>query len=273
MAGPFRATMFFKDDDAGWSETHWVADAKIANIDQTLEAAKVLAKKRAAMMGTGAFLTRVRVSDDSIRRDSFNRVLNLTGQAANPKLGVANPSDRPYSVILLRAESTSYYRKSIYLSGCPDINIIQPPGPDLTVNAWQGSFKVYRQELLDHWGFIATTRGGANPAKPIVGITNSGPFHVSVTGHGFPVNARVRIFGTTPRTPVSGVWPIDVIDANTFSLRGSTGAYLWEFGGFAQLYNKAVEPYTEVLINGETHHKRGRPFGQLAGRSKKRVGH
>jgi hypothetical protein len=174
-------------------------------------------------------------------------------------------------VILLRAESSSLYRKSIFLSGCPDINIVQPPGPDTKVNAWLAAFQAYRLELLAHWGFVATNRGGDSPPVDITAISGAGPFKVTAPANGFPANSRVRIAGTVPRNPVAGVWAIDIIDANNFTLRNSVGTYAYDHGGTASLYNKSVKRYTEVLINGETHRKRGRFFAQQAGRSKRRA--
>ena len=72
--------------------------------------------------------------------------------------------------------------------------------------------------------------------QTVTAASNASPIVVSVANHGYPAGATVRIQGVTGNTaannaPGNDRWVIAVIDANTFSLVGSTGNSAYVSGG------------------------------------------
>lgn len=80
--------------------------------------------------------------------------------------------------------------------------------------------------LQTYIDFPATTnfmRVGQTP-KAIVSSTNASPISVQVTAHGYMTGDVVAIRGHLVNTNADvGVWTITVVDANNFTLNGSTG--------------------------------------------------
>lgn len=70
-------------------------------------------------------------------------------------------------------------------------------------------------------------------AKTISAATNASPISVTATSHGFSTNDWVVISGVVGNTAANGVWQITVVDANTFTLNGSTGNGAYTSGGIA----------------------------------------
>jgi hypothetical protein len=73
--------------------------------------------------------------------------------------------------------------------------------------------------------FPATTnfmRVGRTPAA-LVSSTSASPISVRVTGHGYMTGDVVTIRGHLTNTAANGTWSVTVVDANNFTLNGSTG--------------------------------------------------
>lgn len=68
--------------------------------------------------------------------------------------------------------------------------------------------------------------------KAITGATNASPIVITATAHGFTTGDRVAIGGVGGNTAANGNHTITVIDANTFSLDGSTGNGAYTSGGW-----------------------------------------
>jgi hypothetical protein len=65
----------------------------------------------------------------------------------------------------------------------------------------------------------------------LTNATNASPIVVTSTGHGLTGKPRVTISGVVGNTAANGTFTITVIDANTFSLDGSTGNGAYTSGG------------------------------------------
>lgn len=274
MAGPFRCTMFFRDRSYGWSETHW-AQSGVPDLTTVANNAVDLVKVRAALLAGTADadpqINYVRVSDDSVRGDSF--IFNPQAAGNNVggnKLAVPGMSAVPYSVILLRGESGSLNHKNIYLSGVPADFITDPAGPVLNAT-YQKAFNFYRARLISDWAWAGKTKGGANPPKPISLIGGLANNVITCPAHGFATGDKVFISKADPKYPVTGYHQITVIDANSFSLNGvAVPGYVYIGGGVATKFVAGLFPYTNVLIRGQTHRNRGRPFPFVRGRQKRK---
>jgi hypothetical protein len=65
----------------------------------------------------------------------------------------------------------------------------------------------------------------------ITAASNATPIVVTSAAHGLSTGTRVTIAGVTGNTAANGTWTITVLDANTFSLNGSTGNGAYVSGG------------------------------------------
>lgn len=65
----------------------------------------------------------------------------------------------------------------------------------------------------------------------ITGATNASPIVITCAGHGLTTGARVTITGVGGNTAANATWVVTRIDANTFSLDGSTGNGAYTSGG------------------------------------------
>jgi len=63
----------------------------------------------------------------------------------------------------------------------------------------------------------------AGKVRAIVSSTNASPINVEVTAHGFATGDKVTINGHLVNTAANGTWVITKVDANNFTLDGSTG--------------------------------------------------
>jgi hypothetical protein len=278
-----RATLFFTSDKYGWSETFFkVAD----DLQAVLEDAVRMAVNRIRLCGTNVELDYVRVSDDDIRRDSLVAQPNLTaqlkksvrdvldvgGEGAKPKeqkinVAAPDPADQPYSAILLRMEAGPLYRRPMYLRGCPDSIIVNPPGP-VQPKEWGDMFRRWVEFLKGNaWGFKVLNRDVGNPAKPITASPGVAPFQLTVAAHGLVQGQRVTVEDIKGEGAVPhGAFTIDVVDPNTIRLRGTTGAFTYDRGGTVRLRVYKVATISSIIIRGETTRRTGRPFDSPRGR-------
>lgn len=65
----------------------------------------------------------------------------------------------------------------------------------------------------------------------LTGATNASPISVTATAHGFATGAKVTISGVLGNVNANGTFTITVVDANTFTLNGSTGSGSYTSGG------------------------------------------
>lgn len=89
------------------------------------------------------------------------------------------------------------------------------------INKWSIKGAAKKQWEVSASGFFKSYY--ANAAKNIVSSTNASPINVQVTGHGFTTGMQVIISGHLVNTNANGTWVITVVDANNFTLNGSTG--------------------------------------------------
>ncbi len=69
----------------------------------------------------------------------------------------------------------------------------------------------------------------------ITGATNASPIAITDVAHGYVTGQQVTISGVLGNTAANGSWTITVINANSFSLNGSTGNGAYTSGGTALL--------------------------------------
>jgi len=71
----------------------------------------------------------------------------------------------------------------------------------------------------------------ANVPVAVTGATNASPIVVTSTGHALNTGDAVSISGVAGNTAANGTFTVTKVDANTFSLNGSTGNAAYTSGG------------------------------------------
>jgi hypothetical protein len=81
---------------------------------------------------------------------------------------------------------------------------------------------------------------GQTTVKTITAASNATPISVTSTSHGFATGDVIYIANVAGNTATNGLWQITVVDANTFTLNGSTGNGAYTSGGSATKSNVIV---------------------------------
>ena len=78
-----------------------------------------------------------------------------------------------------------------------------------------------------------TVRGikAGPPVRDVTAATNNSPIKITAVGHGFSTGDKVFISGVTGNTAANGGWTITKVDADKFTLNGSTGNANFISGG------------------------------------------
>lgn len=87
------------------------------------------------------------------------------------------------------------------------------------------------------FGAASTAMSGT---KTITAASNASPISVTAATHGYSEYDCINVTGVTGNTAANGLWSIHVVDANTFTLLGSTGNAAYVSGGSA---NKTAVQY------------------------------
>lgn len=88
------------------------------------------------------------------------------------------------------------------------------------------TFRVYGPH-----GFLIDGSCTKKETGTISNATNATPIVVTCAGHGLTTGARVTVSGVTGNTAANGTFTVTRVDANTFSLDGSTGTGAYGSGG------------------------------------------
>ena len=82
--------------------------------------------------------------------------------------------------------------------------------------------------------------------QQVLAASNASPIAVTVTAHGYLTGDQVRIDLAAGNTAANGIWTITKIDANNFSLNGSTGNGAYTGSGIAKRLSGGLTPSEEV---------------------------
>lgn len=109
----------------------------------------------------------------------------------------------------------------------PVTELVRASGTPINLDA-APTYRVY-----GHTGLVPGGTGTltAQDSGSISNATNASPIAVSSTAHGLTTGTRVTITGVTGNTAANGSFIITRVDANTFTLNGSTGNGAYVSGG------------------------------------------
>lgn len=121
------------------------------------------------------------------------------------------------------------------------------------------TYRVYNDSGLATNGTGSLTQAESGS---ITGATNASPIVITSASHGFTTGMKVTISGVLGNTAANGTFTITVINANSYSLNGSTGNGAYTSGGTAKttgLYRMSFTPttgngfaqggYYDILVN------------------------
>jgi hypothetical protein len=99
----------------------------------------------------------------------------------------------------------------------------QPVAPDAAP-----TFRVYGPS-----GILSAAGGTCTPAHTgsVTGASNASPVVITSASHGLQTGQRVTVSGVGGNTAANGTFVVTRVDANTFSLDGSTGNGAYTSGG------------------------------------------
>lgn len=265
----FRATFFFKNrNGAGWTETLY---SQAAGMQLVQNEAIALIPARVGLLGRGAALKFIRVSDDLIKRDSLIYVVPTDDGA--PKSRQTDDADIANTCLLLRVESGFTKRRSLFLRGVPD-EITQDNGVYTPPAAFTAALNAYRIIVVGGTWAIKI-RGDSGAVSNITNVSTVGPTGlVTITtaaNHGFNMNDVVNIRGVLGATQVRGLQKVvTTASPTTFDIRVNRVVRPYLGAG-----NVVKNDYTLVDISGLvpvrcSHHNAGRPFDSPVGRRRVR---
>jgi hypothetical protein len=80
-------------------------------------------------------------------------------------------------------------------------------------------------------GFVEDSSASFRDTSALVGASNAAPIVIASNAHGLTTGARVTITGVLGNTAANGTFAIQRVDANSFSLNGSSGNGEYTSGG------------------------------------------
>jgi hypothetical protein len=275
-----RGTYFFSQGGFAWSETWYVA---ATSLDDAWEKMNSAADRRAEMIGSGALLFAIRVTDVDQPRVSLTKPVNYPG----PPDSAATTVDTPYNGIYVKVQDTNrFYRRQMWLRGVPDSWIMfdqVTKAPIINALATQAINRFQTRAIGFQFRLrVINADVASNPRRNITAISlvaMANNFLITAPGHGFATGNSVRIknckgsnlqvaTGGVVRS-VNGVWPVTVLTADTFSipLVGSpTNPPVYNGGGYAQ--NRPILYIPVRFVEYQKFAKRdtGNPSGRVRGR-------
>jgi hypothetical protein len=283
-----KLTLFIQTPTKVITESHWYTS--INALQACMAEANNLINMRRALLGDDAKLVAVRGSLENVFGDSLINPKSLT--VVPNGYGPCDPGD---SNILMRLESGSFYRKSLFLSGVPDLVIqssVYTPqacqGYSTAMTNWSKYLAPKGPTAAPVWGFLARNKTAiqcpqvqvlviqTDPTGKIASVTCAGDPLLDPTDPTKSVVLLSRLNDGTRNYPeFNGLWNVDSVPApGNFNFVGSFVPNQTYFmnTGFARKAQKILCLYTNAVVRAIGGHKRGnRALTPLGRRKKARV--
>lgn len=265
-----RATFFFEDSNKhGWSET--IHSTK-SDLTSTMAAARALALLRRDLLGTTAFLTYIRVSDDLVKRDSLIYPVPTGDQEGRTSSEIG--ADLANVSIVTRLSATPITRRTLYLRGLPD-ECVTRSGRFTPTPTWLNRFDRWANELILN-GWACRSRDGTSPLHPIFDVTQVAATGIvtitSTEAHGITLLTPFVIRGCRGCPQVNGTWtPLTVPSATTLTIKMNTLLLPYGGGGTVALLSYVLTNINDVKTIRASTRKTGSPFDRPLGRRRART--
>lgn len=117
------------------------------------------------------------------------------------------------------------------------------------------TYRVYDDDSV-----VITGTSALNDTGNVTGATNASPIVITSANHGLNTGTRVTVASVGGNTAANGTFVVTRIDANTFSLQGSTGNGSYTSGGTWQTTGLYRISFTASSGNGFV---AGKPYSIL----------
>lgn len=284
----FKVTFGFRGMGVGWSETH--AAISGATDPKTLaEQMKSIAQKRVQMLGREFEINAIRISrystDDGVRQRGVNLVKQIFKNSSQSASAAAEPA---VVALLVRGTASpnlafpqfNANQNQTFLGAPLDVCVDNGGVVDPSKGGLGAAFATWRDQMVQSnmgWlanetiaqGEIATITQNANGT---VKFTFTDPFGAPVViGGRYRARCRQINGGSSPLNGELIVTAKTLTELNTFEVIGLARA---QVGGFIRLYrpvSKFIDYGDLELTLATAKHQRGRPFGSVPGRARKRI--
>lgn len=271
--------MFFDGRACGWTESHWY-NSSTGSHNLTMDKAKILAGKRARLLGTDCRIKAIRVSTEGSGPDACLEYIDYKPNYAKDSSGkLIGPTAAQKDVaVQLRMQDQDCKKwKLTFLRGCWDI-IESENGDYQPTDAWKELMEDYTKYLrLGEWGWYGSvSKVKKNLSNVQRGITTDSAvftFQAAI----FPdalvgKRTKVRIAGVNGgRSNLNAVHVVSVVDTSTAStefplavanlVTGGWGTYnAYDFIGYSHVDDQKV-------VTRET----GAPLLESPGRRKRKA--
>lgn len=253
----------------GWTETYFLT---AADGNEAINRTKDLCERRAYLLGKGVEVVGYRISDLADFRAALTvSGLHLTG---SEQWGWA---DRPWDSLLVKFYSTQKYSRSLFLRGIPDLANNPANNQEAAIGeSWREAVKSYASGIVrDGWWLIqANTKDiGTHAAKEINYITPT-TGEIAITAmqpHGLASGTIVTVYARGWRPTIGRRKVLDTPSLNTFTIKGTFEHCGQQGKSSYRKIDVGYFPITGWTVARMNHRDTGRPFGQLRGRSSRRV--
>lgn len=263
-----RATFFFKSSSGyGWSETLF---SNVVDLTTVMARAQTLLPLRVSLNGSDCQLAFIRVSDDSIFRDSLIFSVPRDSRIGkNPDFGECDIPNTCFNVSL---RAGALYRRELAMRGIPD-NMVTKGGEFDPSAQWRANFTAWVGGLIaGAWGIRAIDNTVA--AVGIAGLLQdpNAPYSIGIiTGnaHNLAINDEINITKLRGARQVRGRHRVFSITSPTgFSLHTRVLIDPYTGGGLVRKVSFNVFPITSGQVMRVSHREAGRPFDSPTGRHK-----
>lgn len=267
MPSTFRSTWFFGQGNYGWSET-WFHSKD--NHQQVLSVVENVRPYRKQILVAGANLRAVRISDDSIFRDSLLKPYSAKDQEGQDVVGDA---DFPFVSVLCRAESSALLRRQLWLRGIPDPLTISV-GAQPNIDHWLGGpFDTWANQVMaNEFALKVLIRPPIALNGAVVNVILGGPSSVVTNAVNLPLTGdKVRIKGLVGVTGMTGIFQVGTVNltTKTFELIGAFGTGTYRGGGTWVRQEFTTAPITALKAVRIASRRTGRPFDSPRGRRRR----
>jgi hypothetical protein len=284
----YRITFGFSGAGVGWSETHAMLNAS-TNPNTLIPTLRDIAQKRVQMLGREFAIVGIRISKYSndagvrqrgavLHKETFRNSVQTQIAAAEPAVvallvrGSAEPSQA--------FPQFDANQNQTFLGAPLDVCVDNAGSVDTGKGGLQAAFAQWRSAMLNTTiGWLASETIVDQPIKAITKNTNGTVNFEFEAGALAPLSANIKYKARIRQvnqgvSPLNGELLVTLVDATHLNSVAVIGLGLAQQGGSIRIY-KAVQPFIDYgdleLSDVTAKHQRGRPFGSVPGRAKKRI--
>lgn len=283
MAGIFKVTFFFNSGVSGWTENLY---SNLGNGEGALISARLIAKERMLLCGTGVDMPYIRVSDITVRGDvQLNESAGYTTRSSGPLGGMIRiipieqtPADVSWTSSIVSLSKDNVVRGRIFMRGLPDV-FFSNARRFVPSNAWIAGFDDWAATFRAGGGMWGVVRKAQSTPANTFGIASATsvlggnltlvmrPGFAAAAGQVVAIRGLKSDLGTLSGNLEVISWvPPTLVVAKTFGLFQPVFKPLT---GTAQVIVPAFLGDCVASWGQGTERKAGRPFGSPVGRRKK----